>query len=756
MFDGIGSIRLDSARLRRCRHGVIGLVAAVTALVGTPSPVQAQADGPVAAYGFSDTSGATAVDSSGNGNDAGLVNGAMSTAGRFSGALQLDGVDDGVQLPSTESLAFSNAFTFEAWIAPTMFGHERNVWRTPGAVVTLRAEGTVVPVAILTGGQVGFVSSRTIPLDTWAHVAITYDGSMLRLYINGAEAGHRAATGTLLPGWPEAGSLGGSPAFAGSLDEVRLYRRALSVAEIRLDAATPVDPTVALEISARTPSPNAVGVVQTAVTTTFSRAVDASTITTSTFQLFDAGNVPVPTTVTYDAATRTAALSPTRALMPLTSYTMMVAGGTLGLRDAQGVPLAIDDAWTFRTAAAEDAPSAAYSFSETSGATAIDWSGNDNDAVLVDGPTRTTGRFGDGLRMDGIDDTMQLPLTETLTFSSAFTFEAWIAPTAVGRERSLWWTPAAMLTLGAGGRVVPVAVLTGGQIGFLSTGVVPTDTWSHVAMTYDGSMLRLYINGADAGSNVATGTLVPSAPPLAGTLGGASAFEGTIDEVRLYRRALSATEIAADMMTPVDPASAPLTVTAVTPVGQDVHPHSTISATFGRAAVAASVTTATVQLRDSANHVVAASVTYDHSTRTVTLTPTIPLTAATEYHARVLSGSGGVRAEDGGELASDVQWSFRTAAAPPPVTAVPHVTWLHTTSGPVGQVVFIYGSHFGARQGTSTLTFNGKRATVVLWSSSWIVVIVPTGATTGPLVVAVGGKTSNPVKFTVTRPRSHR
>jgi len=596
-----------------------------------------------------------------------------------------------------------------------------------------------------------------VPLDAWSHVAMTYNGSMLRLYIDGVDAGSRTATGTLVAAWPEAGILGGASAFAGTIDELRFYRRALSPSEIRLDLTTPVDPALPLEISARSPSPDAVGVVYSPMTTTFSRAVDASTVTTSTFELVDSGNIVAPATVSYDASTRTVRLSPARALTPLTPYTMRVIGGTLGVRDALGVPLATDVTWTFRTAAGDSAPSAAYGFSGTSEAAAVDSSGNGNDAALVNAPTPTAGRFGGGLHLDGVDDAVQLPLAESLTFSSAYTFEAWIAPTTFGRDRSLWWTPAATLTLRAEGTVVPTVVpATSSQVGFVSDGVVPLGTWSHVAETYDGSMLRLYINGAEAGSRPASGTLMPASPPEAGILGGILAFAGTIDELRLYRRALSAAEIVADMAVPVDP-PAPFTVTATTPVNQGVDPASSnISATFSRPADETSITTATVQLRDSADKVVPTSVTYDRTTHTVTLTPTVPLAAAKDYRALVLGGTGGVRADDGGRLSSDVQWSFRTAAAVPPpvVLPTPHITWLNDTSGPVGQVVFVYGSDFGQPQGTSTLTFNGKRATIILWSSAWIVAIVPQGATTGPLVVKVDGRTSNAVTFTVTRPRS--
>jgi hypothetical protein len=754
MFSSTGSIRLGHAWLRRSRYRVIGLVVGISALGASNIRAQAQAqvNGPVAAFSFNEATGVTALDASSHGNDAELVNGPARTAGRFGGGVYLDGVVDSVQLPMTESLTFSNAFTMEAWIAPTAFDYERSLWWTPATGLTLRAEGTVVPIVFLSSGPVGFVSNRSVPLNGWSHVAMTFDGSMLRLYINGVDAGSRPAAGTLLPSLPEAGRLGGASAFAGTIDELRFYGRALTEAEVRLDSATSVDPAWPLEVSARTPSPNAVGVVQASVTTTFSRAVDASTITTSTFELVDSGNAVMPATVSYDAASRTATLSPTIALTASSSYTVRISGGTLGVRDAQGTPLAATVAWTFRTAAPASAPSAAYVFSETSGATASDSSGNGNEA-LVDA-TRTAGRTGGGLQMDGVDDGIQLPMTESLAFSSAFTFEAWISPAAFGRERNLWWTPATMLTLRAEGTVVPVAFLSSGPVGFVSDGVLPLDTWSHVAMTYDGSWLRLFINGADAGSRAASGTLVVASPPEPGIVGGASAFAGTIDELRFYRRALSAAEISADMMLAVNPAPTPLTVTAVTPAAQGVDPaHAIVSATFSRPAASASLTTATVQLLDSANHVVPAAVTYDAASRTVILTPTSPLAAASNYHARVAGGSGGVKAEDGGLLAADVQWSFVTSAAVPPPsgTVAPHISWLSTTSGQSGQLVVINGTHFGEYKGTNSVTFNDKKATIVYWCSSWIVVYVPSGATTGPLVVKVDGKASNAVTFTIPR-----
>ncbi|MGH9331934.1 MAG: beta strand repeat-containing protein [Vicinamibacterales bacterium] len=82
----------------------------------------------------------------------------------------------------------------------------------------------------------------------------------------------------------------------------------------------------------------------------------------------------------------------------------------------------------------------------------------------------------------------------------------------------------------------------------------------------------------------------------------------------------------------------------------------------------------------------------------------------------------------------------------------PSITTLNPTSGPVNWPVTISGSNFGATQGSSTVAFNGTAATATSWSTTSIGVTVPPGATTGPVVVTVGGAASNGVPFTVIPP----
>ncbi len=90
----------------------------------------------------------------------------------------------------------------------------------------------------------------------------------------------------------------------------------------------------------------------------------------------------------------------------------------------------------------------------------------------------------------------------------------------------------------------------------------PVNRWSHLALTYDGATLRLYVNGRPVSSEATTGTILRTTDPL--WIGGnqpyGEYFQGLIDEVRLYDRPLSPSEVRADMSRPIRRAT-------VTPTG---------------------------------------------------------------------------------------------------------------------------------------------------------------------------------------------
>src|SRR5258708_8259698 len=78
----------------------------------------------------------------------------------------------------------------------------------------------------------------------------------------------------------------------------------------------------------------------------------------------------------------------------------------------------------------------------------------------------------------------------------------------------------------------------------------------------------------------------------------------------------------------------------------------------------------------------------------------------------------------------------------------PMITALSPTSGLIGASVTVTGANFGASQGTSSVTFNGTTASVSAWSDSSITATVPSGATTGNVIVSRSGLFSNGNGFT--------
>jgi len=101
-------------------------------------------------------------------------------------------------------------------------------------------------------------------------------------------------------------------------------------------------------------------------------------------------------------------------------------------------------------------------------------------------------------------------------------------------------------------RVDPAATTT--DRAARGTASLPINTWSHIATTYDGANQRFYVNGILVGTTPGAGSITVSNGAL--RIGGNNSstgefFQGFIDEVRIYNRALSAADIATDMTTPV-------------------------------------------------------------------------------------------------------------------------------------------------------------------------------------------------------------
>jgi hypothetical protein len=167
-----------------------------------------------------------------------LRNGATFGPGMVGQALSLDGVDDFVEVNGFFLSMNFSALTFETWIRPTQpSGRIFDKLPSPGATNGFLLDLTNGHLFAVFGAN-GATSTATIPLNTFTHVAATYDGTNIRLYINGALDSTTAAT---TPGAIASNSLNAfigagreaGTAFGGQIDEFEIYRRALTASEIQ-------------------------------------------------------------------------------------------------------------------------------------------------------------------------------------------------------------------------------------------------------------------------------------------------------------------------------------------------------------------------------------------------------------------------------------------------------------------------------------------------------------------------------------------
>ena len=200
----------------------------------------------VAAYRFDEGSGTTAQDFSGNGNDGSVAGPTWVSNGKFGGALEFDG-GSVVLVPDSSSLDLTTGMTLEAWVYPT-YAAVTNDWRDviyKGTddiyYLTATSDQSGVPA---TGGTFTgpLYGTSALPLETWSHLAATYDGAMVRLYVNGVQVAARPQTGAI-PTSNGALTFGGDPTygqhFTGLIDEVQIYDRALGASEIQRNMNSP-------------------------------------------------------------------------------------------------------------------------------------------------------------------------------------------------------------------------------------------------------------------------------------------------------------------------------------------------------------------------------------------------------------------------------------------------------------------------------------------------------------------------------------
>jgi chitodextrinase len=323
--------------------------APVTVTVAAPPAGSA----PIAAYSFDDGAGTIAGDASGHSRQ-GTIVGATWATGKFGSALSFNGTSARVDLPDLGRF-YKLGFTLEAWVKKTSAKSDVGIVGTWNAAQNggpmLWIDNALSHYYLtLNAGSSNYVDSGQGPVaGQWQHIAATYDGSTARVFVNGTQVASQPFTANAgdSGNW-RIGAYGPTPAgfFDGLIDEVRIYDRALTAAQIQGDMNAPVAAGPA--VIAATPENGSTGAsAAPSIRAWFNVAMSAGTVSSSRFQLRNAAGTLVPSTVTYDAATGTASLAVTGALAYGATYTATVTGGSNGVKDAGGDPMASNRSWSF-------------------------------------------------------------------------------------------------------------------------------------------------------------------------------------------------------------------------------------------------------------------------------------------------------------------------------------------------------------------------------------------------------------------------
>ncbi|NQX58109.1 glycoside hydrolase family 9 protein [Paenibacillus qinlingensis] len=372
---------------------------------------------------FDEASGTSTLDASGNGRIGTLVSGPTRGSGKVSGAIQLDGINDYVQV-GWGQLSGNSARTMATWFKTSSSANATLLSWGTNASNQLSQLGVSSSTIGYLGSSNDLTTSLTGYADgNWHHVAVTFDGASMKLYLDGVLKNNKSTT--LNSGVSDLNlgrSISGTGYFSGSLDQAMAVNRALTAAEVKSLA----NPT----------------------------------------------------------------------------------------------------------------PLAQWSFNENTGTSAADASGNGYTGTLTNGPTWVNGMHNPALHFDGTDDYVTSAWGQ-ITVNASRTLALWFRTKSVANGYMLSWGT------NSGSALSQLAV-SSGQIGFFGNGnnlvtqVYPyTDgKWHHVAVTFDGATMKLYLDGVLKGSRTTTLNTGSSAIQIGKAIFGSTNFSGDIDDVTVYNSAL--------------------------------------------------------------------------------------------------------------------------------------------------------------------------------------------------------------------------
>jgi PKD repeat protein len=500
-------------------------------------------------YGFDEGAGTKVYDLSCSTSNDGLISyiygapaNAVTWVAQDEGRTALKFIGGGwVKTPDANTLDVSSGFTIDAWVKINQFKHLYSTIVKKDGAYGLRFAGSPTVklhgwfISSSDGSLVEIYSHKTDWItDRWYRLTFTYDGTTMKLYIDGALDGSQPYSGSAVNSNGEIRLGWGTSAewLVGLINELRIYSRALSGSEIGAPSNSP--PGIE-----GVSGPSSIGIYHQGTWT-----VDA----------YDPEYKPLQYQVNWGDGSGDSPKqsSPTFAHIYPTTGTYTIA---FTVYDDQGLTASKTTTVNAITLAG---PVLWYKFDEGSGTTAQDSSGNGFHGSIKGSVKYVDGKIGKALSYNGTSGSYVTRSDSNALHSAGLTVMAWIKPAT---DPNSWSGFHVILTkadqylfrfsgddlYGNTYRDLYGGVASGGSV-FIqgeSFDWQPNE-WYHVAFTYEGTVLKLYVNGVEKASQEYHLPIYYSNIPVfvgSNFAGYDGIFNGVIDDVRIYNRALPQGEI---------------------------------------------------------------------------------------------------------------------------------------------------------------------------------------------------------------------
>jgi hypothetical protein len=479
-------------------------------------------------------------------------------------ALGFDGSSSIVSVPASSSVNLSDAITIEAWVYPTKSSTtvQDVICKSSSAVnngyifprFTKRLESLQFFLNINGyGWQTLSVSYGEDKLNKWHHLAATYDGYYMTIYIDGVLAGTQAFAGTITVNnnpLTIGGQSGYTENFGGKIDEARIWSRALTPCEINNNLTCELNgPQTGLSAYYKF-NQGILNGINLGISTVTDASGNGNDGTMSGFLLTGllsnwaqgtvSGTCSVWTPVTAGASSASA-------VVPVGADINLIATGPAGASYSWTGPRGYTSN--------QQNPTISHVGTNASGVYTVTVSKSGCSASAS--TTVTVAPLAGALNFNTTDNVVSIPNAPSLNPTAAISIETWINPTSA--------SPTTQNVISKSGKYINTGYIfprtddgwrsfsfwldIGGNWKVLSAQFPSLNQWNHVAATYDGYFMKIYLNGVLKGTLAVSGPIVQNSNNLLiGQQADASEnFVGSIDETRIWNRGLALCEIQNNM-----------------------------------------------------------------------------------------------------------------------------------------------------------------------------------------------------------------